>query len=160
MNSTQTMAEPTTSNSYNQERKPPYTIYKANKRGDGGAITFSFNKAKGAVFVEAANQSGDKQFDWDNKIIMKWGIKDLGAILAGLQGKEPQTKLFHKTDKANSACSLTSSENPDHPPFLLTISRQDALDKQVRKVTISISLAEVVILETALRTAISRILGW
>ena len=142
------------------KRIPPYTIYKPNNRGDGGAVSFSLNKAKGAVFVEAANQSGERQFDWENKIIMKWGLQDLGAILAGLQGREAETKLFHQTEKANSACTLMSRENPDQAPFLIAVSRQDAEDKQVRKVTITLSMAEAAILETAIRTAIGRVLLW
>lgn len=142
------------------KRIPPYTIYKPNSRGDGGAVSFSLNKAKGAVFVEAANQSGERQFDWENKIIMKWGLPDLGAILAGLQGREPKAQLFHQTEKANSACSLVHREDPDQAPFLISVSRQDAEDKTVRKVTITLSIAEAAILETAIRTAISRVLLW
>jgi hypothetical protein len=42
----------------------------------------------------------------------------------------------------------------------MTISRQDAADKSLRKVTIPVSHAEAAILETALRTAVTRILGW
>ena len=143
-------------------RNTSYTIYKPNGNGDGAAVSFSFNKAKAAVFVEGANQSGERQFDWEKKIIMKWGMSDLGSVLAGLQGKQATIKLFHSTDKANSACKLTRREDvePDRPPFLFGVSRQDAEDKSVRKVNVTISESEAVILETALRTAIGRILGW
>ena len=141
-------------------RNPHYTIYKPNSRGTGGAVRFSLNRAKASVFVEAANQAGDKQFDWDQKIIMKWGLPDLGAVLAGLHGRTPQTKLFHQSEKANSACTLTAAESAEQAPFLLTVSRQQSEDKTLRKVSVPLTNAEVAVLETAFRAAISRLLGW
>jgi hypothetical protein len=84
-----------------------YAIYKPNGRGNGGVIRFEFNRTKGAVFVDATTQSGEKQFDWESKITMKWGLNDLGSVLATLQGRQEQAKLFHQSEKANSAFELT-----------------------------------------------------
>ncbi len=142
------------------ERSAEYAIYKPNSRGSGGVVRFGLNPAKGAVFVDAAAQSGEKQFDWETKITMKWGLSDLGSALAALQGREPQAKLFHKSEKANSAFELTYQDDPERAPYLLSISRQDASDKSLRKVTIPVSHSEAAVLETALRTAVTRILGW
>ncbi|MEY3896919.1 MAG: hypothetical protein RLZZ214_2440 [Verrucomicrobiota bacterium] len=142
------------------ERSAEYAIYKPNSRGSGGVVRFGLNPAKGAVFVDAAAQSGEKQFDWETKITMKWGLSDLGSALAALQGREPQAKLFHKSEKANSAFELTYQDDPERAPYLLSISRQDAADKSLRKVTIPVSHSEAAVLETALRTAVTRILGW
>jgi hypothetical protein len=153
-------AAPTAAPTRNPHGNPPYAIYKPNSRGTGGAVRFGLNRAKASIFVEAANQNGDKQFDWEHKIIMKWGLADLGAILAALQARLPQAKLFHQSDKANSACSLAAGDHPDQAPFLLTISRQESEDKQLRKVTIPLTQAEAAVLETALRTAVTRVLGW
>ena len=137
-----------------------YAIYKPNQRGTGVVVRFNLNAQKGAVFVEAAAQSGEKQFDWDSKIIMKWGFSDIGAALATLQGRTPQTKLFHKTDKASSAFELTFRADPERAPYALMISRQEEADKSLRKVSIPLTHAEAAILESALRTATNRILGW
>ena len=137
-----------------------YAIYKPNQRGTGGVVRFNLNAEKGAVFVEAASQSGEKQFDWDSKIIMKWGLSDIGAALATLQGRTPQAKLFHKTDKASSAFEMTLRDDPERAPYSLTVSRQEVADKSLRKVSIPLTHAEAAVLETALRTATSRILGW
>jgi len=52
------------------ERSPDYTIYKPNSRGNGGAVRFGLNRAKAALFVDAAAQTGDKQFDWENTFTM------------------------------------------------------------------------------------------
>ena len=142
------------------ERSPEYAIYKPNSRGTGGVVRFGLNRAKACLFVDAANQSGDKQFDWDHKITMKWGLPDLGMVLAALQGRVPQAKLFHQSEKANSACELTYQEDPERAPYLLTISRQDSSDKSVRKLTLPLGHGEAAVLETALRTAVTRLLGW
>ena len=163
MNDTATPTSPTSPSAPREsaaERNPDYAIYKPNSRGSGGVIRFGLNRAKAAVFLDAAAQSGEKQFDWDQKIIMKWGLSDIGAALAVLQGRTTEAKLFHQSEKANSAFDLSLRDDPDRAPFLMTISRQDAADKSLRKVTIPVSHAEAAILETALRTAVTRILGW
>ena len=139
---------------------PEYAIYKPNSRNTGGVIRFGLNPAKAAVFVDAANQSGDRQFDWDQKITMKWGFADIGAVLAVLQGRQPEAKLFHKTDNATSAFGIATRNDPDRAPYLMSVSRQDTADKSVRKVTIPVTHAEAAVLETALRTAVTRLLGW
>jgi hypothetical protein len=141
-------------------RSSEYAIYKPNSRGSGGVVRFDLNAAKGAVFVDAASQSGERQFDWENKITMKWGLSDLGNVLAALQGRHAQAKLFHQSEKANSACELTFQDDPARAPYLLTISRQDSTDKSLRKVTIPLSHGEAAVLETALRAAVTRLLGW
>ena len=137
-----------------------YAIYKPNGRSTGGVIRFEFNRSKGAVFVDAASQSGEKQFDWEQKITMKWGLSDLGAVLATLQGRQEQAKLFHQSEKANSAFELTFRDDPQKAPYFMSMSRQDAASKGVKKVTIPVTHAEAVILETALRAAITRLIGW
>jgi hypothetical protein len=142
------------------ERSSDYAIYKPNTRGSGGVIRFSLSALKGSVFVDAAAQSGEKQFDWENKITMKWGLQDLGQALATLHGRLPLAKLFHQSEKANSAFELTPRDDPDRAPFLMTLSRQDSSDKSLRKVTIPVTHGEAAVLETALRSAITKILGW
>jgi hypothetical protein len=137
-----------------------YTIYKPNPRGSGGAIRFNLNADKGAMFLDAAPQSGEKQFDWENKIIMKWGLSDIGVVLALLQNRTADAKLFHKTEKATSTFELTLRNEPDRAPYMLSISRQETADKSLRKVSIPMTQPEAAILEVALRIATSRIIGW
>ena len=143
-----------------RERSSDYAIYKPNSRGSGGVIRFGINRTKGSVFVDAALQSGEQAFDWENKITMKWGLSDLGAVLATLQGRQPQAKLFHQTEKANSAFELLLRDEPERAPYLMSVSRQNAADKSVRKVGIPLTHAEAAVLETALRAAITRLLRW
>ncbi|MCH7228968.1 hypothetical protein [Haloferula sp. A504] len=142
------------------DRLPEHAIYKPNGKGSGGVIRFGLNPDKAAVFVDAASQSGERQFDWENKFTMKWGLADLGAALAVLQGRESQTKLFHKTEAANSAFELRLRDDPDRAPYLMGLSRQESADKSVRKVVIPVTHAEAAVLEQVLAAAVRRLVGW
>jgi len=110
--------------------------------------------------AQAPNQSGEKQFNWEQKITMKWGLPDLGAVLAVLEGRTPQAKLFHKTEKSNSAFELAAQDGADRAPYFMHLSRQDAATKKVQKVSVPVSHAEAAVLETALKTAVARLLSW
>jgi uncharacterized protein YndB with AHSA1/START domain len=118
------------------------------------------NREKEAVFVDAANQSGVKQFDWEKKITMKWGLSDLGAALAVLERRAPEAKLFHKTEKSNSTFELASQDSPDRAPYFIHMSHQDAATRQVKKVGIPLAHGEAAVLETLLKTAVARLMGW
>ena len=59
--------------------------------------------------------------------------------------------------KFRNCRSDLASKNRTH---LLTISRQSATDKSLRKVTIPLTHGEAAVLEAALRAAIGRILAW
>ncbi len=141
-------------------RPADYAIYKPNSRGSGGVVRFGLNRQRAAVFVDAANQSGEKQFDWENKITMKWGLADLGAALAVLQARQPQAKLFHQSEKASTAFELVARTEADRAPYLLQISRQDAATKAVQKVVVPLTHAEACVLEAACKAAVVRLVGW
>ena len=162
-----TPATPATDTSPSERNATPateyaadYAIFKPNSRGNGGMVRFGLNAAKAALFVNAAVQTGEKQFDWDNRITMKWGLADVGQVLATLQGRQPQAKLFHQTERANSAFELTFRDDPERAPYAVSISRQDASDKSVRKVAIPLTHGEAAVLEAALRCAVCRLVGW
>jgi hypothetical protein len=137
-----------------------HTIYKPNGRGTGAAFRFSLNRDKQALFVEAAGQSGERQFDWENKIIMKWGLADIGGALAVFQGRMPKAKLFHQTEKANSTFEIVTRDDPERAPYLLAISRQENATKELRKAAAPLTHGEAAVLETALRAATTAIIGW
>jgi len=140
---------------------PQYTIYKPNNRGSGGVIRLGLSLEKSCVFAEAASQSGERQFDWENKLIMKWGISDLGNLLALLQGRTAESKLFHRTDKADTSLQISrQTNNQDHAPYLLSISRKSATDGSAQRVSLPITHAESAVLQTIITSAINRILQW
>jgi len=142
------------------DRPAEYAIYKPNQRGSGGVVRFELNPAKASVFVEAASQSGEKQFDWPRKITMKWGLPDLGSMLAVLRGRQTQAKLFHQSAKANSAFEFTLRDDPRRAPYFMSLSRQESADQSVRKVTIPLTHSEAAVLEVLLDAAVRRLQGW
>jgi hypothetical protein len=154
------MTDPAFDSSSVTERTSEFPIYKPNARGTGGVIRFGLNVAKASLFVDAANQAGEKQFDWENKITMKWGLSDIGTVIALLQGRIPQAKLFHQSERANSAFELNRRDDPERAPYLLSISRQSSADKSLRKITLPLSHGEAALLETALQGAAVRLLNW
>lgn len=143
------------------ERLPQHAIYKPNSRGTGGVVRFGLNPGKEAVFVDAAPQVGERQFDWEGKLTMKWGQSDLGAVLAVLQGRQDEAKLFHKSEKTgtNSAFELIARSEEGRPPFLLTLSKQDA-ERALKKVMLPLTHAEAALLQVVLTRAAERLLGW
>jgi hypothetical protein len=148
-----------TQTSYN----PQYAIYKPNSRGSGGVARFGLSCAKSSVFLEVATQSGERQFDWEKKIVMKWGIPDLGAILSLFQGRETEVKLFHRTEKADTSLTLirqNSQEVKGRAPYMLSVFRQNNGDATSHRVGVPITHAEAAILETLIQSAIQRILRW
>ena len=155
-------SSPSAQPSQKQKAYTEYAIYKPNGRGTGGVIRFDLNRVKRALFVDAASQSGEKSFDWENKLTMKWGLADLGNVLATLQGTQAQAKLFHKTEKANSAFELQRRDDPSKAPYMMSVSRQEEVNgaKSVQRVAIPLTHGEAAILEIALRSAVVRLLGW
>ena len=80
--------------------------------------------------------------------------------MATLQGRIPQAKLFHQSEKANSSFELTPRDDPERAPYFLSVSRQESSDKSLRKVTIPLSHGEAAVLDAALRSAVNLLLGW
>lgn len=137
-----------------------YCIYKPNSRGTGSALQFNLNPAKGSLFVEAANQVAEKQFDWENKVIMKWNLDDIGMILAVLTGRQVSAKLFHQSERSNSVFELNYRNEPERAPYFATLSRKLLDDQSLSKVSLPIGEGEAAILSTLLQRAVVGILRW
>jgi len=71
---------------------------------------------------------------------------------------------FHKPFliplQATSTFGLTLRDDPERASCMLSVTRQETARKSLRKVAIPFTHPEAAILETALRTAAARILGW
>ena len=143
-------------------RHGQYTIYKPVRSGRGGALRFELSPERAAVFVEGAHQEqGElRRFAWAKKIVMKWGLSDIGEALAVIERRQSEAKLFHKTEKANTAFEF--KYQPDRTPanFFATISRQREDTKEVDRLGISISPGEASVLAALFRRAAVVISGW
>ncbi|MBI2446001.1 hypothetical protein HYV43_06445 [Candidatus Micrarchaeota archaeon] len=138
-----------------------FSIYKPNKTLRGSAVQFDYNPEKESVFVEAAPQSGEKQFDWNQKIVVKVSILELAKLLLVLEGKQPTTKLFHDSTKVpgettlkNTVVELTRGDYG----FFMKISSQS--DVGLKIVNVNVSDDEAMALSVLFRRAIGRTYGW
>lgn len=145
-----------------QRFRGQYTIYKPSQRGSGGALRFELNKRTGALFVECAPQCADdpRRFEWEKKIVMKWGLADIGEMMAVLERRQNSMKLFHQTPKGNTAFELKYQLDRRPPNFFATISRQKADTKEVERLGVPMSLGEAAILLALMRAAAVALVGW
>ena len=139
-----------------------YAIYKPTKSGKGGVLRFELNPDTPAVFVEAAHQEPGEQrrFDWSRKIVMKWGLSDLGEALAVLEKRASEAKLFHQTPKGNTAFALKYQADRSPANFFATISRQSAETKEVDRLWVTVIPVEASVLAALLRRAAVVLAGW
>ena len=167
-----------------------YRVYKPNSKGSGAASKFqcrtkwksvdNVDYADLILFLESAQQTGfdgnkNASFGWStngekNKgksVTMKLGLPDIGEILLVLKGRKqfvgPEPKegrkiepgLYHQKKNGNTSLRLKWSEGR----LYLNISSQDE-NKNVTKVSHSITTAEAVILESLLDAFISEYHRW
>ena len=135
------------------------SIYKPSKSIKGGALQVkpSINQETGVIdclFLEAAKQSGEKLFDWSNKVVMKLGIVDVSKIMTIFSGREDKCSLFHKSDTGSSTLEIIS--NVGRPGFYLKVS-STASGSQVG-VVISTDEAELIL--ALFRGIIPKMYGW
>ena len=139
-----------------------YTIYKPLRSGKGGVLRFELNPQTPAVFVTVARQVAGEQrrFDWENKVVMKWGLSDIGEILAALERRQDEAKLYHSTDKANTAFELKHQGERTPPNYFASMSRQKADTREVERLGVAVSLGEASVLSALLRYAALVLSSW
>ncbi len=147
------------------ERLKKYEIYKPNKTNTGGAFQFDLNALKESVFLEAASQKAEHEFDWPNKIVFKLGVVDIGKILAVIEGRKPSCELFHDAAKAkllseeSTAKNTTLSLAKGSYGYFLKLTRQH-LNASLQTVNIPLSDDEALILRVLLERAVEKIFAW
>ncbi len=139
-----------------------YAIYKPVKSGKGGVLRFELNPDAPAVFVEAAHQEpgAERRFAWSKKIVMKWGLSDIGEALSVLEKRTAEAKLFHQTPKGNTAFEIKYQADRKPANFFVTISGQRADTKEVDRLGVSVSSGEAAVLSAILRHAAVVLVGW
>lgn len=113
---------------------------------------------EGCVFFEmAAAIKGDAEgrIDWKNKVVMKIGVNDIGQILAFLNGKASECKLFHKSKSGSSTCEMSPGQNGS---LAVKIGKKNE-DTQAFA-SMYLSPADIVILRTVLTAGLPLMLGW
>lgn len=155
-------------------RPVTYAVYKGK-----GAIQFNLKPAQlprepvegkipvleeGKIFVEAANATGSRQYDWSKKATIALGVNDIGKILQGF--KDGEANLIHAkyagTERAKEHfSSLKISKGQDGKSFLwsFTIKNQTEPEKNTN-VSVFTDLAETRVINNLFEGAIEKLLGW
>lgn len=161
-----------------QRRGPNYKIYKPLKKADSGAaLQFNYAADIQALFIEAARQKGDKlpvgdknQFDWENKIMFKLGLVDIGQILLVLSGKKATVDLIHKSERdgveRTATLKLTKQKKDagggGFDNYALRLSKMETKDGQRAdpvNVGLYIDHHEMVLIGILLRKASEKMMG-
>lgn len=142
-----------------------FSVYKPNKKLSGLAIQFDFNPARESVFVEAAPQKGEQEFDWGSKLVMKLSDAEIAKLVSFLEGKTKSLDLYHDMSKAKTLSEDNRTKNTtlnavkgDYG-FFLKISQQNT-DGSVRAVNVPLGDDEGVALRLLLEQALKKIYGW
>ncbi len=138
-----------------------FSIYKPNKSGRGAAVQFDFNPEKQSVFVEAAPQSGERAFDWNNKVTVKLNVMELAKLLLVFEDKLPTVKLFHDSTKSPGETTLKNTVvevTKGDFGFFMKVSAQTAAG--IKIVNITVAEEEAKALSVLFRKAIERTYGW
>jgi len=141
-------------------KRQQYAIYKPTRNNTGGVLRLHLVCEKDALFAESARQDGEKSFDWQRKITMKWGLGDIGEVLAVLERRQREAKLFHKTEKQSTTFQIRHQAEAERNNYFAQMTKQVAETKEVTRVAIPLSQGEAAVLATLLRTATVRLAGW
>lgn len=153
------------------KRKPYYNIYKPlAKDSMGAALQFSYDATKQSVYLEAARQKGPKleigskeQFDWDNKIVFKLGVTDVGHLSMLFVGKKLEVKCIHKPPDGKHTSVLEIKKQTgdyDNYQFKLSKTEKGESGNVTSSVGLYIDHHELAILSHFFREALSRMLGF
>jgi len=151
--------------------KPYYNIYKPlTKEGAGAALQFSYDATKQSVYLEAARQKGAKleigskeQFDWENKIVFKLGVTDVGQLSLLFTGKKLEVKCIHKPpDGKHTSVLEIRKQTGEYDNYGLKLSKTEKGEEGnvTNSVALYVDHHELQILSHFFREALTRMLGF
>ena len=139
---------------------PEFAVYKPTRSGKGGVMRWRLEVQNEAVFLDAARTIGERKFDWENKVSMKWGISDIGEVLAVIEKRVDGAELYHKSPSGVAQFSIKYQRDRTPANYFLSVSRQASEGDDKRPVGVPLTQAEAATLCVLLRAAIVRILKW
>jgi hypothetical protein len=140
-----------------------FSCYYPNKASSGAALNFCFSKENECIFIEGTNKQaplGEKKFDWTNKLILKLALGDISKMLAFLNGKTKEVKLFHQVPESGTTSTLSLIVGDiKYGGYYLSITKKEK-DKELRKVGCPLSDGEAQVLRVLFEEVIRIIYEW
>ena len=153
------------------KRKPHFNLYKPlSKEGAGAALQFSYDAAKQSIYLEAARQVGERleigskeQFNWEQKIVFKLGVTDIGHLMLLFQGKKTEAKCIHSPPEGTHTSVLEiRKQTGQYDNYQLKLSKTDK--STGTPVTTSVGMFvdhhEFALLSHFCREALTRMMGF
>lgn len=135
------------------------SFYRANSSGTGVAFQLSIWAAKRSFTLAAANQNGDKSFDWkEGKVNAKLGNSDIGKLLSVLSGRADKADMIHEFN--GQVTLIRIEKDTKGVGYWLNLGRGKKTDPDNKRFGIRLELEEAIILEQALRHGFNLFLGW
>ena len=149
----------------NKEVKFPgtYSIYKKTGAAQFTLIPPRANEKgriekNGAVLLEVAASSGEKQYDWTGKVSFALSMSDFSTIM---ENPDNPNKLIHTTPNSNAVKSLefVPGEGKYAGTFMMKLSEKTP-DANFKNVSVPLSSGEYTVLLRLLMAAAPVIIGW
>lgn len=130
---------------------------KPNNKGLGSTIQFAVSQDKSAVFMTIARQKSDTtvenaRFDYEKKEIIKLSPKDMGEIIAVIDGKADSINgdkgIYHEYKESKSSIKLKKND-PKYGGFFIDVSKNGVAAKM--PITYSEAIQIKVMFEEAIR---------
>ena len=116
----------------------------------------------GFLYAEVANEngknaSGNRIYDWENKIPIKLGIVDISKLAYAIE-RGQSCELFHQFDGATKGINLQRAEG-GQSPYFFSVSQKNK-EGQTSKISVPLASEEVYSILTLLKHSIPAIHGW
>jgi hypothetical protein len=106
---------------------------------------------EGAVLIEVAKATGEKQYDWTKKIVFAFGMNDFCMFF---DNPENPPRLIHKLDEVVKSLEFKQGEAQYAGTYMMSLS-----DGQ-NKISVPLSGGEYQIITRLFSCAIPKIIGW
>lgn len=139
-----------------------YNIYRKGKTA--AQFKIGANIDRPGIFVDLTDKPKGDAFDWKDKITIKLGLNDLGAMLSTIKNNEKELKLFHDPgagtdDKGSVSRTITLVRNDSKQKgyyFNVTSSQ----DGKAKRISVAMNNSEITILECLITVTIPKMLRW
>lgn len=113
----------------------------------------------GAVLLEVAEGSGEKSYNWNDKITFALGMSDLCQIFDN-PDKPPRLVHSSPASKAIKSLEFTPGEGKYVGTYMMKIGQKDPTSNSYQNVTVPIGSGEYTVLLRLLMAAAPKMIGW
>ena len=113
----------------------------------------------GAILLEAASGTGERKYEWSNKITFALGMSDICNLF---ENPDSPPKLIHSSPNSSAIknLELVPGEGKYVGTFMLKLGQKDSESSNFNAVSVPISAGEYTVLLRLLMAAAPSLIGW